>query len=327
MKRKAIHCLTLLCSVVLPLACASAVSAEELEPFDTSAECSLSLSLIPENASDRPCTGAVVSLYRAADAEIGDGTVDFRYTEDFSGCTASLEDITDPVAALQIYNYAVENSLSSQEATSDQNGTVSFGTLETGLYLVAAVEVPEGFVQFDPFLIALPQADEGFWNYIVAAEPKMFFDTESNTMLRVRKVWEGDNGVHPANVTVRLMNDNGVFDTVTLSAENEWSYSWDSLSDEEHWYVVEENVPAGYTVSYADDGVEYIVKNTKTTVPPTTTTPGTPAKPSQPGSTTEKLFQTGQLNWPIPILAGGGMLLILVGVGVRGMRRKRVDEK
>lgn len=317
MKRKPLNSLILFFCAVLPLTCGTAVSAEALEPFDTSASCSLSLSLIPENAEDQPCAGAVVDLYRAAEAEIADGTVDFRYTEDFSGCTASLADITDPSAAQAIYQYAVSNSVPCQERTANASGLASYDALETGLYLVAAVSVPEGVVQFDPFLIALPQADEGIWNYIVTANPKLFFDTESNTSLRVRKVWEGDSGQHPQSVTVRLMNDNGVFDTVTLNAENEWSYRWESLSDAEHWYVAEENVPAGYTVSYANNGAEYIIKNTKTTVPPT----------SSPPDGSKKLYQTGQLNWPVPILAGGGMLLILLGLGIRGLGKKRTDEE
>lgn len=39
----------------------------------------------------------------------------------------------------------------------------------------------------------------------------------------------------------------------------------------------------------------------------------TPGKPHKPGKPSDKLPQTGQLNWPVPVLAAGGLLLMVVG--------------
>ena len=39
-------------------------------------------------------------------------------------------------------------------------------------------------------------------------------------------------------------------------------------------------------------------------------TPGTPSNPGEPG---EEVPQTGQLWWPVPILAVSGMALFLLG--------------
>lgn len=52
--------------------------------------------------------------------------------------------------------------------------------------------------------------------------------------------------------------------------------------------------------------------------PPEETTTGQP-----PAETTEKLIQTGQLHWPVPVLAGGGALLTAAGVFCR---RRQEDE-
>lgn len=38
-----------------------------------------------------------------------------------------------------------------------------------------------------------------------------------------------------------------------------------------------------------------------------------PEKPHKPGKPSDKLPQTGQLNWPVPVLAAGGLLLMVVG--------------
>lgn len=58
-------------------------------------------------------------------------------------------------------------------------------------------------------------------------------------------------------------------------------------------------------------------------VPPEVPTPELPEPPEvvpeetpaeQPAVTPEKLIQTGQLNWPVPVLAGAGALLMAAGV-------------
>ena len=63
------------------------------------------------------------------------------------------------------------------------------------------------------------------------------------------------------------------------------------------------------SVPYNDDGhYEYNVDiNSKAELEKT------PEKPHRPGKPSEKLPQTGQLNWPVPVLAGGGLLLMIVG--------------
>ena len=49
-----------------------------------------------------------------------------------------------------------------------------------------------------------------------------------------------------------------------------------------------------------------------------------PAKPSAQPSTPDKLFQTGQLKWPIPVLLTLGMALMLLGAW---LQRKSRHEK
>lgn len=59
---------------------------------------------------------------------------------------------------------------------------------------------------------------------------------------------------------------------------------------------------------------------TPTTTPTTpTTTPPAPSGPSLP--------QTGQLNWPIPVMAAGGMLLFLLGSFTYSKNKKKNHEK
>ena len=128
-------------------------------------------------------------------------------------------------------------------------------------------------------------------------EPPVEPDPED---LTVKKVWSDDNnkrGIRPSSVTVTLYNGNKAVDKVTLGAWNNWRYTWYDLDGNGDWSVLETGIPNGYTPSYRVNGDVVTITNTAT------------------------LIQTGQLNWPIMVLGGLGMLMIFCGVLV--MRRKK----
>lgn len=119
------------------------------------------------------------------------------------------------------------------------------------------------------------------------------------TDLAVDKVWSGSGKNRPGSVTIELRDGETVVDTVTLGEWNNWHYSWNDLDEsvKRDWNVKELEVPEGYSVSYSFDGTTFTVRNT------------------------EKLIQTGQLNWPVPVLALCG--LALVAAGLLMLRKKK----
>lgn len=57
---------------------------------------------------------------------------------------------------------------------------------------------------------------------------------------------------------------------------------------------------------------------------PEPSNPNTPDKPSTPDKPGNRLPQTGQLNWPVPVLAGTGLVLFALGWWLCfGQRKKR----
>ncbi len=119
--------------------------------------------------------------------------------------------------------------------------------------------------------------------------------------ITVKKVWS-DNGNknRPTGAEVVLYNGETAVETVFLGEWNNWTYTWKNLDGNGNWRVTEDNVPEGYTPSYdVTDGVVTITN-------------------------TETLLQTGQLNWPIPVFCGLGV--ILVGTGVLLMRKKKEND-
>lgn len=156
----------------------------------------------------------------------------------------------------------------------------------------------------------------------------------------------------PASVTVELLRDGKVYATQSLSKSNNWRYTWTGLSKGNNWTVNEVGaVSDKYTVTTEAVGSVYTVTNTHTTTIPDDDTPkddkpggddpgkggdipptniDEPDVPLNGGSTPSnqtttdipdaaapakaaKLPQTGQLWWPVPVLAIAGVALFSIG--------------
>lgn len=115
----------------------------------------------------------------------------------------------------------------------------------------------------------------------------------------VRKVWSSDDMKdRPDSVTVTLYNGDVPYETVRLGAWNNWTYTWKDLSAYGNWQVIESNIPKGYVPSYSVSGNVVTITNTRS------------------------LIQTGQLNWPIWVLGGAGLVLIALG-GAMLVKKKK----
>ena len=117
--------------------------------------------------------------------------------------------------------------------------------------------------------------------------------------ITVYKEWSSDDGKdRPDSVTVTLYNGDTAYDTVRLGAWNNWSHSWKDLSAYGNWQIVETNIPKGYVPSYRVSGGVVTITNIRS------------------------LIQTGQLNWPIWVLGGAGLVLVTLG-GAILLKKKR----
>ena len=153
----------------------------------------------------------------------------------------------------------------------------------------------------------------------------------SQTKIHVLKVWKQDQvKERPASVQVDLLrtDQNGtttVADSQILKKENQWSYTWENLSSQVSWSVVETEVPSGYTVSTSREGNTVVLTNTKTadSEDKSESTDKTGTSGENGGNSSQKLPQTGQLRWPVPLLMLAGVICLLVGKQLR----KSMEEK
>lgn len=353
----------LLAAVLMP----AAFAAGKLDPAQ---ESSLTLKY--------PCDGVKFDLYRVAEV---DAYGSYTLAAEFSGYGVTLNQPDQSgwrglAKALAAYVKRDELSPAASGLT-DGTGALTFSKQMPGLYLVVGETVEKNDTQYVPesFLVALPNLDAGDrWVYDLTAEVKYEKNdvSRNETVTRtVTKVWAGDSAdKRPESVTVQLLKDGEVYDTVTLNEDNEWSYQWDGLEASAYWEVAEASVPEGYTVTADQDGEAFTITNTAKQEPakpeepaaseiPVPVTPVNPTKPATPDPNTpggtdplgakpegetdpgksglmppdadhpdgwvlgakdkaaaavNKLIQTGQLWWPVWVLAGGGVALLAVGI-------------
>ena len=170
----------------------------------------------------------------------------------------------------------------------------------------------------EPSLICLPCADEtsNTWDYDAALAPKHDREplppapSDDTVERKVLKVWDDGNAAsRPQEITVQLLKGGVVYDTVRLNAKNSWRYTWSKLpkydaSGRRITWTVTETAVGGYTVSIRQEGVTFVVTNSRT--------PSTPAQPSTPAG--PSLPQTGTVWWPVGLLAVCGAVLVLAGL-------------
>ena len=280
--------------------------ARAAEPPDATKLCSLSLTC---GYQTKALEGMQLRIYRVAD-----GTADTGFT--LSGAFASFPVLISGLsasgwstAAATLASYIQPNGIAATaSAQTGATGIASFSGLTQGMYLVVGdtLKIGRNSYFLEPFLIALPALSKtGAWQYDVHAFPKIV-DPEEGVPdfydLLVVKQWEdvGSTIKRPPSIEIALLRDGVVFDTRTLSAANNWRYTWTNLSNQYIWSALETTTLSNYTVTYQRSAATLVITNT-------TKTPGEkePVNPIIPN--------TGLIWWPVYALAGAGLLLFAIG--------------
>ena len=326
-----------------------AIPVSAYERINTEQEASLALHY-HDAEREKDISGMEIRLYKVADMS---DSVRFTVTEDFADASVfrdesfALEELdTEKWAALAdtltayIALERTEGPITpAASGVTDGEGKVSFAELEVGLYLLEGDKAVDGNYTYIPahYLLTLPalNTETDQWEYDVLGGNKYTRryqsggggseenDDGEKISRNVLKVWEGDEAEErPQSVTVQLLCNGTVYDTVTLSEENNWKHSWVGLDAEADWKLVEADVPEGYTVLVEQEGNTFVVTNTFEEDIPDGDIP-TGDKESGDGEDEEEVLeediplgglpQTGVLWWPVQVLAAIGIMLFALG--------------
>lgn len=247
---------------------------------------SISIDLIDDDTS-RPISGVSVSIYKIANVSEKNHNLYYEYESDVD-CTVDINKLDNENITNEI-----ESCILNKDATatqiSDSKGHIEFRNLDLGIYLIKHTDnVSDGYT-FNTFLLNIPMVVDNKFEYDINTTPKIeltkLFD------ITVYKIWNNPkNNNIPSKVTIELIKNDIVIDTVELNKESNWSYTWKDMEMSDLYSVKEINVPKDYKVSYrVENNNVFYVTNTST------------------------LIETGLQLWLIELLSILGVTFILVG--------------
>lgn len=267
------------------------ISASEVIDLDAKG----SISVTPRADGKAIGQGMSFTLYQVGyGSATKNGELSWKLSDSFKDSNVSLNDLDD--IASKLSNYVSKTGISGTIKTVNNTGTVIFDDLSVGVYLL--MQTNDGGTGYivDPFVVSVPFNEDGKLIYDVDSSPKM--ETMKLVDVSVKKIWNdgGDIDARPDKITVTLYRDNTVIDTISLSDDNDWKHTWNGLVASEG-YTVKETTVKDYQASYDKDGYSFTITNSK------------------------ELVYTGQLNWPIPVLAISGIILFGIGWAIVFIKR------
>jgi len=233
------------------------------------------------------------------------------------------------------------------------SNTASFSPLGRGLYLVMSGRFTVGGRTYIalPLLVSIPaqapDSGEDVYDLTLAPKVGVITDPEEHISIKVLKIWDDSqmSAARPDSIEVSLFCDGDLYDSATISARDNWRWVWTELEDGHIWTVAEKAIDS-YTVRIEQNGDSFAITNSYQPTPSPTPTPSpspivspspTPTPSPSPGAKPSPtpvvtptplptptvppyippypiLPQTGQLWWPVPVLAGLGLVLLLLGM-------------
>ena len=287
MKRKMIGMVLLLCLLLR-------LSVPVLAHVNLDAEGSISVTLA-DQTYQKPVANVEIAIYHVAYAEdYENGNFIYEYTEDFEDCGASLY---DKKLAVKLADFAENTPISALWVETDSRGKVTVTDLPLGLYLIVQTEPSYNGVICMPFLVSVPNKTNSGFDYTVNAKPKA--DVVETTDITIKKVWNVDKTVEIADsVSVQLLRDGVAVKSATLCEENNWEVTFYDMPCSDAYSVLETHVPRGFAATYARNADVFTVINSAS------------------------LPQTGQVIWPISLLAVVGLFLLAVGAACVSKSRR-----
>lgn len=265
-----------------------------------------SILLILDDGEKSPVADERLEIFMVARVAAADSGVCYKLTTDFADLSVT------PVAGVTgigeveeaVFSYIKEKGLSGRVLRSDDQGQARFAGLDPGLYFIRTNEEGSGRPVFRSFLAELPQrvGKNGILVYDIVARPKVGPPAPTEPTATKPKPTGTTSPGQPTGPQP------------TPSGRPTGPQPTGPHPTGPH-PTGPQPTPSGLPTA-PQPIVPGQPAGSLSTVPgPKLMAPDQPALPG-PGPTTTKptrLIQTGQLNWPIPVLTVLGILLILAG--------------
>jgi hypothetical protein len=281
-------------------------------------------------------SGGNLTIYKVATLQESGGTYKYVLTDEFAGSGISTGNLESADSAKTLSTYATKHSITGTTQTIGSSGSLSYTDLELGVYLFVQGYSATGYMQISPFLVTVPTSINGNYNYNVNADPKLEVRKRSGSSGGGSGSGNSSGGSSSSTTTGKtptstssptststpttdtpknrsITGDPEESGTTSSSSpktgttsENGTNPSGDSsttLRVNENGIPVDENGnPIDEQTLTNEASVSENPEQQGDTVSSSSSDAENPKETAQP-----KLPQTGQLNWPIPVLVVLGL--------------------
>ncbi len=239
-------------------------------------ECSLTVDI--KDSDGKSVSGITVCIAKAAYIDVNGG---YTAADSFSAFEIPPEELSDggEDAALEAYEYIIESGVPYTYLTTDADGDVFFPQLDMGIYIVFGADGED--VEFEPYIVILPQIIEGVPVYDVYSEPKVSISSDvSYKSVSVTKIWN-DNmdsaALRPDSIDAVLYLNGAEYARTELTADNGWRAVFSDLPEDGEYTISESGVTGVYTPEITgSESAGFVIMNTYESADPTPTpTPDT----------------------------------------------------
>lgn len=281
----------LLLAVALAAACAApAFAAATAASIELTRKGSITVTL-RDSESGSAVSGGKLTLYQVASISRQNGNLSYDYTNGFENCGVSLGDLSESDLARTLDDKRPADS-KGETLTVDTDGKAVFSRLPLGLYLVVQSTASTGYEKINPFLVSVPLVEEDTYLYDVDALPKVGTltpTTPPDVPGEPDKPEEPDKPTEPEKPTTPENPDRPETPDIPEEPGKNTPPGADNPDD----WVLNGRPDKNKQAPGADNPEDWVLN-------------GRPTLP-----------QTGQLNWPIPVLTAAGTCLIAAGILLR----------
>ncbi|MBP3708452.1 MAG: hypothetical protein J6J36_07680 [Clostridia bacterium] len=116
---------------------------------------------------------AEITIYKIANAKIENNNLTYVYSDEFTDYDVEVNKLDNIEAVKNLIQYISKNNVKGTIASTNNNGEVNFKDLSTGLYLVVETKGVTGYYNINPFIISIPDEENGEWIYNISSTPKV----------------------------------------------------------------------------------------------------------------------------------------------------------
>jgi hypothetical protein len=298
-------------------------------------------------------SGGTLTLYRVGNAQKENSGYKYTLTDDFAGSGAVLETEESADTAKTLASYASSKGISGTTLTINTNGKADFKDLEIGVYLIVQNTAASGYEKITPFLVNIPMLLDGGVAYVISTESEIYDVEASPKMSRSATTSSSSGGGGRKIIATATPTATATATDKPSSTDNPTSPNKPGTTSKTGTVATPRSTDTpgttatpGSTDTPATADTPTSSDEPDTSISQVTDDGSTPSEETKKEETTStgkeqqdvvltpnteakatpapKLPQTGQLNWPIPVLVVFGLTVFSIGWNLRfGKIRRR----